>query len=128
MSTISISAGTRFDSARFDSARLERARRAAASGPLKLTRRGQLVVVAAFLLAAFAVMVLLGGFATATGEGGEPAPVKIVEVQPGDTLYGIAGEVAEPGKVREVVHRIQQLNALEGGALQVGDRIAVPLG
>ncbi|HEU5033782.1 MAG TPA: LysM peptidoglycan-binding domain-containing protein [Mycobacteriales bacterium] len=117
MSTIGITAG-------FDS-RLDRVR--SIDGPLKLTRRGQVVVVAVFLMAALALMVVFGGLATATKDAGEPLPVKVVEVQPGDTLYGIAGDVAGPGEVRDVVHKIEQLNSLQGGALQVGDKIAVPL-
>lgn len=116
MSTLSIAAA--FDN-RLDRVSLQ--------GPLKLTRRGQVVVVAVFLLAALALMIVFGGLATATKDAGDPVPVKIVEVQPGDTLYGIAGEVAGPGEVREVVHRIQQLNAIEDGVLQVGDEIAVPV-
>jgi predicted Zn-dependent protease len=117
MSTLSIAAA--FDS-RTD-------RRVRLQGPLKLTRRGQVVVVAAFLLAALALMIAFSGLATATKDAGDPVPVKIVEVQPGDTLYGIAGEVADPGEVREVVHRIQELNAIDNGVLQVGDQIAVPV-
>jgi predicted Zn-dependent protease len=117
MSTISIAAG-------LDS-RLSRVRRI--DGPVTLTRRGQVVVVAAFLLAAFALMIAFGGLATDTKEAGEPVPVKMVEVQPGDTLYDLAGEVAGPGEVRETVHRILQLNDLNGGVLPVGDKVAVPL-
>jgi uncharacterized protein (DUF2236 family) len=36
----------------------------------------------------------------------------------------IASEVAEPGQVRDMVHRIQELNALAGSSLQVGQEIA----
>jgi hypothetical protein len=52
--------------------------------------------------------------------------VRVVEVQEGDTLFGIAGQVAEPGHVREMVHHIQQLNSLAGGGLQVGQKLAIP--
>lgn len=93
---------------------------------VRLTRRGQVVVVAAALLAAFALMIAFGGLATATRESGPAPAVEVVEVAEGDTLYGIAGQYAEPGEVREMVHRIQELNGIEG-SLQAGDDIAVPL-
>ena len=94
---------------------------------MRLTRRGRLVLVLAFLLAALVAMVLSGGFAAAGRDGGHAAvPVRVVQVQPGDTLYGIAGELARPGHVRDMVHRIQQLNSMSGSSLQVGDTLAVP--
>ena len=91
-----------------------------------LTRRGRVVVVLAFLALAAVLMTTFGGFATATREAGTPEPVRIVEVGPGDTLYGIAGTVAEPGHVREMVAHIEQLNSLDGPELSVGQRLAVP--
>ncbi len=93
---------------------------------LRLTRRGRLLLVLAFLLAALVAMVLAGGLAAAGREAGTPEPVRVVQVQPGDTLYGIAGELARPGHVRDMVNRIQQLNSLSGSSLQVGDSLAVP--
>lgn len=93
---------------------------------VRLTQRGRVVFLMTFLAAAFAVMVAFGGWATATLDAGTPEPVRVVEVQEGDTLYGIAGRLAEPGEVREMVHHIQQLNALPGGGLQVGQKLAIP--
>jgi predicted Zn-dependent protease len=116
MSTLSISPAFAFD----------RAPRAVRRPTVRLTQRGRIVFVLAFLAAAFVVMVAFGGWATATRDGGTPEPVRVVEVQEGDTLYGIAGQVAEPGHVREMVHHIQQLNSLSGGTLQVGQKLAIP--
>ena len=93
---------------------------------LRLTRRGRVLLVSAFLLAALVAMVLSGGFAAAGREAGTPEPVRVVQVQPGDTLYGIAVELARPGHVRDMVQRIQQLNSMSGSSLQVGDSLAVP--
>ena len=93
---------------------------------VRLTQRGRVVFVLAFLAAAFVVMVALGGWATATHDAGTPDPVRVVEVQEGDTLYDIAGRVAEPGHVREMVHEIQQLNSLPGAQIQVGQKLAIP--
>lgn len=108
------------------SARLRRTRIQPRS--LRLTRRGRVVLVLAFLVLAAVVMTAAGGLATATRESGTPEPVRIVEVGPGDTLYGIAGQVAGPGQVRDMVVRIEQLNSLDGPQLQVGQRLAVPRG
>ncbi|MFL6154981.1 MAG: LysM peptidoglycan-binding domain-containing protein [Marmoricola sp.] len=106
----------------------ERAPRLAARTSVRLTQRGRVVVVLAFLAAALVVMMSLGGWATATHDSGTPEKVRMVEVQPGDTLYGIAGEVAKPGKIREMVHHIQELNSLPSASLVAGQTIAVPLG
>ena len=95
---------------------------------VRLTRRGRIVLVLAFLGLALALMVPMSGWATATLTGGSPEPVRIVEVQPGDTLYGIAGDLAKPGQVRDMVHRIQELNSLPGGQISEGQKLAVPRG
>ena len=98
------------------------------AGRVRLTRRGRTVAVLTFLALALAVMTAMSGWAVASLSGGTPEPVRMVEVHPGDTLYGIAGEVAEPGKIRETVHRIQELNSLPGAEISVGQRLAVPRG
>ena len=95
---------------------------------VRLTRRGRVVVVLAFLGLALALMVPMSGWATATLTGGSPEPVRVVVVQPGDTLYGIAGDLAKPGQIREMVHRIQELNSLPGGQITEGQKLAVPRG
>ena len=95
---------------------------------VRLTRRGRVLIVTAFLAVALAVMVPLSGWATATLTGGSPEPVRIVEVQPGDTLYGIAGDLAKPGHIRDMVLRIQRLNSLPGGQIVEGQKLAVPRG
>lgn len=94
---------------------------------VRLTQRGRIVVVLVALVAAVVVMLSLSGWATATLDSGTPEQVRMVEVQPGDTLYGIAGTVAEPGEIREMVHRIQKLNALDGAGLSAGQQLAIPV-
>jgi LysM domain len=119
MSTLSIAPA-------FDFAPQTRRPRAARRTNVRLTRRGRIVFLMAFLASAFVVMVAFGGWATATHDSGTPTPVRVVEVEEGDTLYGIAGRVAEPGQVRDMVHEIQQLNSLSGATLQVGQKLAIP--
>ena len=95
---------------------------------VRLTRRGRMVLVLAFLGLAVALMIPMSGWATASLTGGTPEPVRVVEVAPGDTLYGIAAELAEPGEIRTMVHRIQELNSLPGGQITEGQKLAVPRG
>ena len=99
-----------------------------APAAVRLTRRGRLVLVLAFLGLAVALMIPMSGWATASLTGGSPEPVRVVEVAPGDTLYGIAAELAEPGEIRAMVHRIQELNSLPGGQIEEGQKLAVPRG
>ena len=99
-----------------------------APAAVRLTRRGRLVLVLAFLGLAVALMIPMSGWATASLTGGSPEPVRVVEVAPGDTLYGIAAELAEPGEIRAMVHRIQELNSLPGGQISEGQKLAVPRG
>jgi hypothetical protein len=77
---------------------------------------------------AFAVLSLIGDQSAATGEAGTPVATRTVVVEDGDTLWGIASTVAEPGEVREMIHQIRELNALPSASLMRGQRIAVPLG
>ena len=100
---------------------------AAATAPVRLTRRGRLVLTLLLLVALSVVLTVFGATSAATGEAGRPVPTRTVVVQPGDTLWMIAAEVAEPGEVRETVHRIQQLNALVGSGVTVGQELSVPL-
>ena len=95
---------------------------------VRLTRRGRVVAVLAFLGLALTLMVTMGGWAVASLDGGTPEQVRIVQVAPGETLYGIAGDLAEPGEIREMVHRIQELNSLSGSQISEGQELAVPRG
>jgi hypothetical protein len=103
-------------------------RREVATGPARLTRRGRVVLVLAFLATALGLMLAFGGWATATLTGGTPEPVRVVEVQPGQTLYDIAGQVAKPGHVREMVYRIEELNSMPSATISAGQKLAVPQG
>ncbi len=95
---------------------------------VRLTRRGRILAVVTFLGLALALMTAFGGWATATLSGGTPEPVRVIEVAPGDTLYDIAADLAAPGEIRAMVHRIQELNSLPGGQIIEGQKLAVPRG
>lgn len=119
MSTIAAAPGLSLGSARRSSA--------PRTSSVRLTRRGRLTVLALFVGLAFIVLSLLGDHSTATGEAGQPVETRTVVIGDGDTLWGIASEVAEPGEVREMIHYIQELNALPSVSLQRGQEIAVPV-
>ena len=94
---------------------------------LRLTRRGRLVVVALFLATLFAGGVLFGSTATrATGEAGAPQDYQYLVVQPGQTLWGIAKEVAPQDDPRATIEAIRRLNALSDTGIEAGQRIALP--
>jgi hypothetical protein len=96
--------------------------------PLRLTRRGRLVVTLLLLGLMLALFTVFSGYSAATGEAGEQLPTRTVVVGEGDTLWAIASEVAGPGETREVVHEIQELNSLPGPELVEGQELAVPVG
>jgi LysM repeat protein len=73
-----------------------------------------------------ALILCIAGIAGLTG--GTPEPVRVIEVAPGDTLYDIAADLAQPGEIRAMVHRIQELNSLPGAQITEGQKLAVPRG
>ena len=95
-------------------------------GELRLTRRGRVVVVLVFFTVLMAAVLALGGYSAATDSRGPAQPTRTVVVEEGDTLWGIAAAIAGPGDVREVVHELEELNALPGPQLVEGQRLAVP--
>lgn len=105
-----------------------RTHQTAGHAPLRLTRRGRVVVTLLLVGLVLGLFVVFSGYSAATGEAGEPLPTRTVVVDEGDTLWAIASEVAEPGQTREVVHRIQELNSLPGPELVEGQELAVPVG
>jgi nucleoid-associated protein YgaU len=96
------------------------------SGQLRITRRGRVMVVLLFLGALLAVLTAFGAHSAATREPGTPLHTRTVVVERGDTLWGIAASAARPGQVREMVHEIEELNAMTGPGLTVGQKVAVP--
>jgi nucleoid-associated protein YgaU len=96
---------------------------------LRLTMRGRRVLAAiAAVPAAIAlgVAILGGGAALASHASGAPVHYETVTVHPGDTLWGIAQEVAPRDDPRDVVDAIVNLNALDQVTLVPGQRIAIP--
>lgn len=97
------------------------------TGQLRLTRRGRLVVTLVLTAMIVAAFVVLGGASMATREGGTPVQVRVIEVEQGQTLWGIASEASGSGDVREMVYRIRELNSLPDSSLVEGQELAVPV-
>lgn len=98
----------------------------AAQSSVRLTRRGRLAVFLGTLAVALTASFFLGAGAVGTEESGTPAPTEIVMVGTGDTLWGIAAEVAGDADIRDVMTEIERLNALDGPALMAGQKLRVP--
>ncbi|XBB67471.1 LysM peptidoglycan-binding domain-containing protein [Nocardioides sp. WV_118_6] len=114
--------------------RVAPARRTAApavrrTGQVRLTRRGRLVVFLFALTAVVAAAIwLAAGSAASRDAAPAPAEVDIITVAPGDTLWDIASDAAATtgDDVRDMMQRIEQLNALDGGTVYVGQDLRVP--
>ncbi|MDO9380383.1 MAG: LysM domain-containing protein [Nocardioidaceae bacterium] len=97
------------------------------SAPVRLTRRGRLVVLLAALALVALASVVLGSSVVATDEGSAPAVARTVTIQPEQTLWDLAREAAPGADPRTVVNDIVELNALTGGGdVQPGQRVALP--
>jgi len=101
-----------------------------ATAPLRLTRRGRVVVrllggAGLLLVVGFGV---LGGPSALAGPEAERVPVAERVVLPGETLWGIAGEVAPGADRRETVAQIMELNGLSSAEVAAGTRLSVPAG
>ncbi|HEY7043570.1 MAG TPA: LysM domain-containing protein [Nocardioidaceae bacterium] len=101
-------------------------RSARASAPLRLTRRGRLVVLIAVLAVTFAVFTFVGGPAVSTGDTHHAAQHTVV-VASGETLWDIASRIAPAKDPRSVIADIVDLNNLaDAGSIRVGQQLFVP--
>ena len=96
-------------------------------GQVRLTRRGRVVVFVAAMIFVLGAAVFLGASSMATNHSGVQQPTRVVMVESGDTLWGIAADLAADGEVREMVHTIKEINALDSAMLVAGQEIYVPL-
>ena len=97
---------------------------------LRLTRRGRLVAFSGSVAALGAIVIGAGQVAGASGSDSEasnsPVP-QVVVVQAGETLWGIAREVAPGSDPRGVVRQIRQMNDLGTTPVVPGQSIVVPV-
>lgn len=104
--------------------------------PIRLTRRGRFVVGTLIVIGVAAVAGLIwfaiAGEAQASSQlkPGAPAGNSVlrVVVRPGDTLWGIAAMADPAADPRAVIPQIEELNALRGTTITVGQVLWVPRG
>jgi hypothetical protein len=108
------------------------AERPAPLPPLRLTRRGRIVLIGIPLVLLAALLLSLAGFFNAPAKASDSVadlaatPTVTVTVQPGESLWGIAASVAPERDPRDVVADIVQLNNLPAGAVFPGQQLFVP--
>ena len=100
--------------------------------PLRLTRRGRVVIALAAALLVTMVSLLLAGVAQATNDGPSPRAAREnlaqVIVRPGQSLWSVA-ESADPDQdTRAVIQQIIDLNSLNGDTVFAGQQLWVPRG
>lgn len=98
---------------------------APAPRPVRLTRRGRLVVFIAALLGMLALAVLGSQIASA-GEHPGVIHTHTVLVKPGDSLWNVASRVAGDGDVTSMEDKIMKLNGLSSDTVQAGQVLRVP--
>lgn len=92
---------------------------------VRLTRRGRLVVsVMSALMAALIGAVLV----TVSASSGATASVRTTSyaVQPGDTLWSLAGKVRPGADRRDTVARLVELNPQAAGGIVAGETLNLP--
>ena len=95
--------------------------------PIRLTRRGRIVVLAFFILMASLSSAVL--WTTASRADNPPeGPAPTVVVQPDDSLWSIAERVAPGRPPLEVIHDIRTLNGIETSYVYAGETLIVPRG
>jgi len=93
---------------------------------LRMTRRGRAVllsVVATPLVAAALVLGINAGGATATSSS---TPLSTITVVGGETLWGVARQIAPNSDPRDVVADIMSVNRLSSADIHPGERLSVP--
>jgi nucleoid-associated protein YgaU len=98
---------------------------AAVSSPVRLTRRGRVVLTLVMMVGLVVAGFTLGrGSSQAAGHSHQPRHTVIV--QAGDTLWSLAARVAPHADPRDVVAEIQSLNRIPGAVVVPGEQLVVP--
>jgi LysM domain len=101
-----------------------------ASPPLRLTRRGRVVVAAAVVLLVAVLSLIAAGAAQAISHSASPRPagraLAQVVVRPGQSLWSVAESADPNADTRLVSQQIIELNALSGTTVFAGQRLWVP--
>jgi hypothetical protein len=101
-----------------------------AAAPLRLTRRGRIVVAGLAVLLLTVLSLVIAGAAQATSHaaprGAAGTSLGQVVVRPGQSLWSVAENADPDADTRLVIQQIVQLNALSGDTVFAGQRLWVP--
>ena len=117
--------------ARPQPARAQPARAQPGTVPLRLTRRGRVVVAVAAVLLLAALSLVIAASAQATNH---PVPraaqqnLTQATVRPGQSLWSVAESADPDADTRVVIQQIVELNGLTGAVVFAGQRLWVPRG
>jgi LysM domain len=108
------------------------ARNQTARVPLRLTRRGRVVVAVATALLLAVLSLVIAASAQATSHsapsGAAQRNLAQVTVRPGQSLWSVAENADPNADTRVVVQQIIELNGLTGNLVFAGQRLWVPRG
>jgi hypothetical protein len=102
----------------------------AAEPPLRITRRGQLVL-RALVVIALAVLITTTALVlarSARADADSHAPVRYHVVMPGETLWGIATQLSPNADPRDTVALLVEVNHLPSSGVLAGQRLVIPAG
>jgi LysM repeat protein len=91
--------------------------------PVRLTRRGRIVLGALLVAAAIALIAVLAPPTQASPPGGA---TRVVVVHPGDTLWSIAERALPNEPINEAMLRIERLNHLTDATVYAGQQLTLP--
>ena len=99
----------------------------AATERVQLTQRGRLVLLLVALAMGLMMLTVLGGRAESMSEAQQAVAMQTVVVEPGQTLWDIATDVAPDRDPRDVIDDIVDLNALsDAGSVLAGQSLYLP--
>ena len=103
-----------------------------ASVPLRLTRRGRVVVAVAAVLLLAVLSLVIAASAQATSHPvsspGTQQSLAQVTVRPGQSLWSVAEAADRNADTRVVIQQVVELNGLTGNVVFAGQRLWVPRG
>lgn len=93
---------------------------------ITLTTRGRIVVGLGLTFIALLAWITLGGGTADASIGQSPAVSQFVVVQPGESLWSIASDIAPAHDPRDVIMRIRETNGLGTQHVYPGQSLVVP--
>ncbi len=97
--------------------------------PMRLTRRGRIVVgtLVALPIVVGAYFIGLGSSSAGADSVQSTVSFETITVMPGDTLWSIAQKIAPNADAQAVIAGIEALNQLESLTVQPGQKLAIPV-